>query len=71
VGSDTEAVRVEVFDVTGRRVRRLVDGFVTPGTYRVSWTGSDERGSRVAAGVYFLRMTSGDYTKVQKVVRLR
>jgi hypothetical protein len=71
VGSETEAVRIEIFDVTGRRVRRLVDGFVTPGIYRVSWTGSDERGSRVAAGVYFLRMASGEYTRVQKVVRLR
>jgi hypothetical protein len=70
-GEDAAKVLVEVFDVAGRRVSRLVDGVLPPGTYRVLWRGRADGGGRVAGGIYFLRMTCGDYVKVQKVGLLR
>jgi hypothetical protein len=46
-------VRLRVFDVTGRRVRTLVDGETGPGWQTVTWDGRDEGGTHVAAGIYF------------------
>jgi hypothetical protein len=47
-------LRLDVYDVRGRRVRRLWNGPM-PGTrLRVEWDRSDDRGHPVAAGMYFV-----------------
>jgi hypothetical protein len=64
-------VTVTVYDVTGRRVRRLVAGQVPSGYHRAVWTASDEGGRRVTAGVYFVRLDARDFRKTAKLVLLR
>jgi len=51
-------VRLELFDVRGRRLRTLVSGGLAAGTHTAAWDGRTERGERAAAGVYFLRLTT-------------
>jgi glucose/arabinose dehydrogenase len=51
-------VRVVVHDALGRRVANLLDGLLTTGRHLVSWTGHDESGVRVAAGLYWIRVTT-------------
>ena len=51
-------VSVEVFDIRGRRVRILQQGDLPSGSHRVTWEGDDDRGSQVASGVYFLRLST-------------
>ncbi len=59
-GEASGPVEVAVFDVGGRRVKTLVDGPLDPGQYELRWDGRDDSGSRLASGVYFLRLeTSG------------
>ena len=59
-------VRLEVFDVRGRRVAALVDERLEPGSHSVTW-----RPGRLAAGVYQIRLRSGDLTATRKVVHVR
>ncbi|MFN8179960.1 MAG: T9SS type A sorting domain-containing protein [bacterium] len=61
---------VSVFDVTGRLVRRLVDGVQIPGSHDVTWNGTDSAEHAVAPGVYFVRFNSPDRTETTKIVRL-
>lgn len=49
-------VLLEVFSVSGRRVRKLMDGLRQPGTYEASWDGRDDAGREVSSGVYFFRL---------------
>ena len=49
---------VSIFDVRGRRVRRLAAGSLPAGVHPLRWDGADESGVRVAAGVYFVRATT-------------
>ncbi|MFN8178059.1 MAG: proprotein convertase P-domain-containing protein [bacterium] len=63
--------KVEVIDVMGRRVRTLVDSEVPAGRNVVSWDGRDGAGHAVAAGVYFVRLSSGGRVDMQRVSRLR
>jgi len=65
-GGETDT-RVELFDLTGRRVRSLVDEALPPGPATVTWDGTDARGQRAAAGVYFLRLGSGGGSRTVKV----
>jgi FlgD Ig-like domain/FG-GAP-like repeat/ASPIC and UnbV len=62
---------VTVHDVAGRLVRRLRDGTVGAGTSRVVWDGRDGAGRRVAAGVYFVRVTDGRTQITRKSTRLQ
>jgi len=64
-------VKLEVFDVLGRRVRVLVDGRKEAGTYRATWNGGNEAGQAVASGVYLSRLTFEGRTITQKMVLVK
>ncbi len=65
-------VRLAVYDVLGRRVAVLVDGFETPGQKTVAWDGLDERGERLAPGLYVYRLETGTgYTQSRAMTLLR
>jgi hypothetical protein len=50
-------VRLEVFDLGGRRLRTLLDRELEPGWKEVWWAGLDERGVALPAGTYLVRLT--------------
>ena len=70
VGEGTR-VRLEVYDVLGRLVRVLVDGYQEVGRHRVVWDGRDGDGRAIAGGVYFVRMEAGGFEAVRKVVLVK
>ena len=68
---EARAVRLAVYDVSGRRIRVLAEGRRERGAHEVGWDGLDLDGNETAAGVYFLRLEAGDELLVRKAVRLR
>lgn len=64
-------VEISVYDVTGRRVRTLVDRAQSGGRQLVTWDGRDDRGQGVASGVYFYRMSAGSFVQTRKMVLLK
>jgi hypothetical protein len=64
-------VRLSVYDVAGREVRVLADGFLDAGPKRFVWDGRDARGDEVGSGVYFCRIATGGATHTRKVLLLR
>lgn len=52
-------VALEIFDVTGRRLRKLIDRRCESGTMSVTWDGRDEYGGRARPGVYLARVRAG------------
>jgi hypothetical protein len=63
-------LRLELYSVTGRRVRTLVDAPAVPGPQSVAWDGADDAGRPVAPGVYLARATWAGETLDRKVVRI-
>ena len=62
---------LDVLDVNGRRVRRLLTGgLLEAGAHTLTWDGRDESGACSPAGVYFLQLVSGGEQVVQRVVSL-
>jgi photosystem II stability/assembly factor-like uncharacterized protein len=49
-------VRLYVYDVSGRLVRRLEEGMEPAGERAVTWNGRDDRGTPVGSGVYIYRL---------------
>jgi flagellar hook assembly protein FlgD len=64
-------VTLKIYSVTGALVRTLVDEVKPAGSYKVTWDGTGERGSKVASGVYFYRMDTKEFTSTKKMVLLR
>jgi hypothetical protein len=61
-------VIMRVFDVLGRLVRTLESGPKPTGGHVVSWDRTAEDGSRVGAGVYFIRVEHQGLRQVRKVL---
>jgi hypothetical protein len=64
-------VALRVFDVEGRLVRTLLDGFEAEGMRTAAWDGADSRGNLVASGLYFYRLESPDFVKTRKMLLLK
>jgi hypothetical protein len=56
-------VSLDVFDVSGRRVRRLLEGGHPAGVFEITWSGETEFGGVAATGVYFIRLRANDDTR--------
>jgi hypothetical protein len=65
------SVRLSIYDVSGRRVRDLVDRTVPPGLHSVSWDRTDDRGRPVHPGVFYYRMVVGPTSFVRRLVVLQ
>ncbi len=66
--SDT---RLDVHDVQGRLVRRLLAGPLERGAHTVVWSGRDRSGRPVPPGVYFLRLDRSGSVETRKSILLR
>lgn len=63
---------VEVFDVSGKKVKTLVSSEHEGGrSYIVVWDGKDDTGMRLASGTYFYRLVSGEYASSKKMIMLK
>jgi len=64
-------VTVIVHDLQGRAVARLIENAVqTPGRHELVWDGRDLSGRRVASGLYFARLKTGDDTVLTRKLLL-
>jgi len=70
ISSQSQA-SITVYDALGRAVCGLVDGVQDPGYYTVQWSGLDDQGRKVPAGVYFIKFSADNYQNVQKTVLLK
>lgn len=64
-------VSIEVYTVSGERIKSLVAEHKKAGSYTVSWDGLDEKGLKVPTGVYFYRFQAGSYSTTKKMMLIR
>jgi hypothetical protein len=63
-------VRLEVFDLSGRRVRVLALGDYAAGSHAIEWNASDALGRRVAPGVYVYQLIASSFKAIRKMIVL-
>lgn len=63
-------VDLAIFDLLGRRVKTLVQGWLKPGWKVVKWNARNETGSRVSSGIYLYRLATGDFSTARRMVVL-
>lgn len=63
--------RILVYNLLGQVVATLVEKNIAAGDHILRWDGAADNGSKVARGVYFVRMRAGDFVGMRKVVVVR
>ena len=66
-----QRIRVAVYDITGRRIRQLLDKEVPVGRLSVDWDGIDENENSVPSGVYLIQFQAKGLSDSRKVVLLK
>lgn len=59
-------VKLAVYDVLGKEIAVLLDRQLSPGTYEAEWDGSN-----YTSGIYYYRLTAGDYSEAKKMILLK
>ena len=71
-GTALQNGRLKIYDVTGRTVKEFdLSGFEMTEPTSFIWNRIDDKGRRVAAGVYFVRVEADDYLKTEKAILLK
>ncbi|MCX6163260.1 MAG: T9SS type A sorting domain-containing protein [Ignavibacteriae bacterium] len=66
VKSEMSNVKLIVYDILGKEIITLVNDKQSAGIYEVTFDGS-----RLASGIYFYKLQSGDFTQTRKMVLLK
>ncbi len=63
--------KLNVFDMSGKLVKTLVNGNVNAGNHSVVWNRTDNSNEKVSGGVYFYKLTVGNETVTRKIVAVK
>ena len=64
-------LRLSIYDLHGRLVRRLLDHPTGAGCHRVGWDGKDGAGMGASPGIYFVRLETVDFLASRRLLLIR
>ena len=64
-------ISLVVYDIWGREVSRLIDGYLDPGYHRVIWDGKATNGIEASSGIYLARMITPEFASSIKLVLIK
>ncbi len=68
---DKGRVEISIFDIRGRKIVDLTDEIFSNGPHSVTWQSIDQRGQRVASGVYFARLKVDENQFIQRMMLVK
>ncbi len=64
-------VTIDIYNIRGQRVTRILDDRLEAGSYQVTWKGTNQVGKQVSSGIYFVRMQTGKVDNTRKILLLK
>ena len=64
-------IRLEGFDISGRRISTLASGYFEVGDHEAVWRGRDAADRSVSSGVYFYRLSASGHSVTRKMLLLQ
>lgn len=61
-------ISIKVYNISGQLVQTVVDAKKDAGNYVVIWNGLDNKGRRIASGIYIYRLKTKDFIKTRKMI---
>jgi hypothetical protein len=66
-----ELVNIRIYNIRGQVVKTLVNDYFVSGWHNVVWNGTDDRDRVVGSGIYFYKMTAGEYSKMRRMILMK
>ena len=63
---NSESISLQVIDISGRVVETLLEDIIEPGNHEITWDARNQ-----PSGIYFVKLTSGERSKTQKILFLK
>ncbi|MEO0091115.1 MAG: M14 family zinc carboxypeptidase [candidate division WOR-3 bacterium] len=63
-------VVLNLYDITGRELTKLVNSDHKPGVYQINWQAIDNHKKRLASGVYFVKLNIGEKSLTKRIIIL-
>ena len=67
----SEKIKLNIYDVTGRKIKEMVNSKLSPGEYEFHWDITDDNGRAVGSGIYFAQIRSNSFKSTEKLLILR
>jgi len=64
-------VQITIYNILGQKVRTPVNEYQKAGYQRIEWDSKNDRDEEVASGIYFYRLTAGDFSETKKMFLLK
>ena len=64
-------VTIEVFNIRGQKVTTLINEHMEVGDHTLVWEGTNKSNQKVASGIYFYKMKSGNYSSTKKMILMK
>lgn len=64
-------VKIDIYDLKGRKLKSLKSSHQKAGNYRQSWDGLNHNGKALPSGIYLCKMRSGDFSETAKLILMK
>jgi hypothetical protein len=69
--TEPELVTLNIYDISGRLLKNLLNTNLSAGSHSVRWDSKDESGKTLAAGVYFYKLSAGENSSTKKMLLIK
>ncbi len=67
----TQHVSLKVFNIHGELVSTITDDVMEAGYHQYTWNGTNNRGGKVASGIYFYQIITNGFNQAKKMMLLK
>lgn len=69
--SEQSLVRLEIFDIGGRLVNTIIDGYYQAGNHSITWNGTNSSGEVLSSGVYLYKLEAAGKVEAKRLVLIK
>jgi agmatine/peptidylarginine deiminase len=71
IADKTAPTKLTIYNLKGQQISQLVNETLAAGQHSIVWNGTDASGNNVASGVYFYKLSNGDFVDNKKMILLK
>ena len=64
-------VTMHIYDINGKKIKTLISGNLEPGFVSINWDGTNDAGSLISSGIYFVKLKVDNETAIKKITMMK
>lgn len=68
---NNDIITIDIFDLLGKKIKTLFNGYLNPGIHHVIWDGRNESGNKMSGGIYFYYLKNKQFRQIKKMILMK